>query len=331
MWQSDSSEERECISVNIDYLRVSVTDRCNLRCIYCSPLGDCNLAERKEILALEEIHRIVRLFARCGIKKVRLTGGEPLVRKNILYLVKKLAGIREIEELNLTTNGVMLEHVAQELKEAGLHGINVSVDSAERTAYKEITGFDLLPRVISGIHKAMEVGLTPVKINSVIMKGINVSQVLPLAEMSVHLPVAVRFIEYFPTGTYVKPAGGHIPTSDVRGIIEDRFGPLSTVLVNGPKGPASYFKIEGSPGLLGFISGRSSNFCHACNRLRLTSDGKIKPCLFSSKYYDVKKIIRAGAGDEEVLRLLKEILHTKGNYTKLNSPQREFSMQRIGG
>jgi cyclic pyranopterin phosphate synthase len=317
--------------VNVDYLRVSVTDRCNLRCIYCSPLGECDLAERKEILTLEEIHRIVRLFARCGIKKVRLTGGEPLVRKNILYLIEKLAGIREIEELNLTTNGVTLEHVARELKDAGLHGINVSVDSAESLGYKEITGFDLLPKVISGIHRALEVGLAPVKINSVIMNGVNVSQVLSLAEMSVDLPVAVRFIEYCPTGTNAKPAGGHIPASEVRGIIEDRFGPLSAVLVSGPTGPASYFKIAGSPGLLGFISGRSSNFCHACNRLRLTSDGRIKPCLFSSKYYDAKKIIRARAGDEEVLRLLKEILHKKGNYTKLNSPEQEFSMQKIGG
>jgi cyclic pyranopterin phosphate synthase len=294
-------------------------------------LGGCDYVERKEILSLEEIHRIVQLFANCGVRKVRLTGGEPLVRKNIVYLVEKLAGIKEIEELTLTTNGTLLELLAAELKNAGLQRVNVSVDSAERQSYKEITGFDLLPRVTRGIYRAIEVGLTPVKINSVIIKGINVSQIVPLAEMSVHLPVAVRFIEYCPTSKYTRPASDYVPTSEVCETIERKFGPLSAVPTGDASSPASYFRINSSTGVLGFISGRSSTFCQLCNRLRMTSDGKIRPCLYSPHHYDIKKLIRDGADDGDVLELLKKILHEKSNYTKLLSPAEEFSMQNIGG
>ena len=217
--------------MNADYLRVSVTDRCNLRCIYCHPLDGCDFVERKEILRFEEIYRIVQLLVECGIRKVRLTGGEPLVRKNIVYLVEKLAGIEGIEELALTTNGVLLESLAAELKDAGLH-------------HKQITGFDLLPTVTKGIYKALEVGLRPVKINSVIMRSINVSQIPLLAQMSVRLPVTVRFIEYCPTSKYAKPASDYVPTSKVREIIEFEFGHLLPVIADGTSGPASYFKIK---------------------------------------------------------------------------------------
>ncbi len=314
-----------------DYLRVSVTDRCNLWCVYCHPLCGCDFIERKEILRLEEIYRIVRFFVECGIRKVRLTGGEPLVRKNIVYLVRKLAGIKEIEELTLTTNGVLLESLAAELKNAGLQRVNISVDSAESQSYKEITGFDLLPRVTKGIYKALEVGLSPVKINSVIIKGINVSQILPLAQMSVYLPVVVRFIEYCPTNKYTKPASDYVPTSQVRKIIESKFGPLSTMLTGATNGPALYFRIKNSAGTIGFINGRSSIFCHSCNRLRLTSDGKIKPCLYSGHSYDLKKLMRNGASDQKVFNLLKKIMDEKSNYTKVNSFTDEFSMRKIGG
>ncbi|MHC4556671.1 MAG: GTP 3',8-cyclase MoaA [Planctomycetota bacterium] len=317
--------------MKVDYLRVSVTDKCNLRCVYCHPLGNYGFVERKEILKFEEIYRVVQLFVKCGIRKLRLTGGEPLVRKNIVYLVKKLSEIEGIEELTLTTNGVLLESLATELKGAGLQRVNVSVDSAERQSYKEITGFDLLPRVTKGIYKAIEVGLTPVKINSIIIKDVNVSQILPLVQMSVNLPVAVRFIEYCPTGKNTRLASDYVPTSEIREVIEREHGPLSIVSNGSNNGPASYFKIKNSAGLLGFISGRSSTFCQSCNRLRLTSDGKVRPCLYSSQSYDLKRLIRNGAGNEDVLKLLKKILQEKNNYTKLNSPEREFSMQKIGG
>lgn len=314
-----------------DYLRVSVTDRCNLRCVYCHPLCGCDFIEHREILRLEEIHRIVELLSCCGIKKVRLTGGEPLVRRNITYLVEKLSGIEGIEELSLTTNGVLLESLAQELKDAGLQRVNISLDSTDRNSYKEITGFDLLPNVTRGIYKALEVGLRPVKINSVIIKGINVSQILPLAKLSVDLPVEVRFIEYCPTSQHTRPAGDYIPNGELRKIIEREFGPVSSVCTGAVNGPAASFKIRDAAGTIGFINGRSSMFCSDCNRVRLTSDGKVKPCLYDSQYHDIKKMIRDGADDQNVLQVLRKILQEKSNYTKLSSNVRDFHMQKIGG
>ena len=317
--------------MSVNYLRISVTDRCNLRCIYCHPLGGCDFIERKEILRFEEIYRIVRLFVGCGIRKVRLTGGEPLVRKNIVHLVRELADVAGIEELALTTNGVLLEPIAAELKDAGLQRVNISVDSAERESYKHITGFDLLPKVTKGIYKAIKVGLTPIKLNTVVIRDVNVSQIPALAQMSLYLSVAVRFIECCPTSKHIKLASAYVPNSEVRRIIERRFGPLSPVLVRDTDGPALYFRLKNSAGTIGFISSRSSIFCQKCNRLRLTSDGKVSPCLYSAHHYDVKKLIRAGAGDQAVLDFLKKILHEKSRYTKLSSPAQEFSMQKIGG
>ena len=317
--------------MKVDYLRISVTDKCNLRCVYCQPPSGCDLLDRKEILRLEEIHRIARLFAQCGITKVRLTGGEPLVRRNIVYLVRELAAIAGIEDLSLTTNGVLLGQMAAELKQAGLRRVNVSVDSAQRDSYKQITGFDLLSKATEGIYKAIEVGLEPVKINSVIIKGINVSQILPLAQMSIHLPAVVRFIEYCPTSKYTRPASDYVPNGEVRRIIEGRFGPLSPVLTRVSNGPALYFKIKNSAGTIGFISGRSSTFCHKCSRLRLTSDGKLKPCLYSAHSYDLKKLIRSQTSDRQLLNQLKKIISQKSNYTKLNSFTEGFSMRKVGG
>ncbi|MFQ6034420.1 MAG: GTP 3',8-cyclase MoaA [Sedimentisphaerales bacterium] len=316
--------------VDVDYLRISVTDRCNLRCIYCNPLGRCDFIEHKEILRFEEIYRIVRLFVECGIRKVRLTGGEPLVRRNIVQLVQTLAAI-PLDDLALTTNGVLLERMAEELKAAGLKRVNISVDSAERESYRQITGFDLLPKVTKGIYKAIKVGLMPVKTNSVIIRDINVCQILSLAQMSIYLPVMVRFIEYCPACKHTKPAKYYVPNSEVREIIERKFGPLSNLLAGGTNGPALYFKIRNSAGAIGFINGRSSVFCHSCNRLRLTSDGKLKPCLYSAHHYDLKKLIRSDATDGQILALLKKIIAEKSRFTKLNSFRDEFSMRKVGG
>jgi len=322
--------------MNVNYLRISVTDRCNLRCVYCNPLGGCDFIGHEEILTFEEIHRLVGLFAECGIRKVRLTGGEPLVRKGIAQLVRQLAAVSGVEEVSLTTNGVLLAQMAAELKAAGARRVNISVDSMDRAGYERITGFDRLPSVVEGIHKAIEVGLAPVRINSVIVKGFNdgPEQIAALAAMSIHLPVAVRFIEYCPTGTQTRPASSYIPNSEVRRMIEREFGLLSPVLAGDIDGPAVYFKAPNSAGTIGFISGRSSLFCQTCNRLRLTSDGKIRPCLYSACSFDVKAMLRRGAGNEELLAFLKAIIHEKSRYTRLNSPGgqfEQFSMQSIGG
>ncbi|MBW8040675.1 MAG: GTP 3',8-cyclase MoaA [Planctomycetes bacterium] len=317
--------------MSVDYLRISVTDKCNLRCVYCNPLGSCGYVEHREILSFEEIHRIARLSVRCGIQSVRLTGGEPLVRRNIVHLVQKITATPGINEVTLTTNGVLLEPMAAELKAAGLSRINVSVDSAERECYQRITGFDLLEKVTRGIYRAIEVGLTPLKINAVILKGINESQVPALARISLYLPVAVRFIEYCPTSRHTRPSHDFIANSQVRKIIESRFGPLSAILGMGANGPALYFKVRNSAGTIGFISGRTSVFCRSCNRLRLTSDGKLRPCLYSAHQYDLKKLIRSGAGDKQIMALLERIIEEKHRYTKFNSFTEDFSMQKIGG
>lgn len=317
--------------MHVKCLRISVTDRCNLRCVYCRPLHDYAFIEDKEILTFEEIHRMVRLFADCGIERVRLTGGEPLLRKNITLLVEKLAAIKGIRELTLTTNGVLLLQMADELKAAGLDRVNVSIDSLEADNYRQITGYDFMSRVVLGIEKAIEVGLQPVKINAVILRGINHSQIVALAGMSIDLPVTVRFIEYCPTNKDTQSADDYMPYFEIRRIIERAFGPLSKAAIGGGSGPALYFNIKNSAGAVGFIAGRSTVFCETCNRIRLTSDGKIKPCLYSAQDYDIRQLIREGASDEHVRILLQKIIVQKHTFTKLNSSAKEFSMRKVGG
>jgi cyclic pyranopterin phosphate synthase len=310
-----------------------VTDRCNLRCVYCHPLPDCGLIEHEEILEFEETLRIVRLFAECGIKKVRLTGGEPLLRRDIVRLVREVAAVAGIEELSVTTNGVFLESLAAELKAAGLQRVNISVDSIERETYERMTGFDLLLAVIEGIYRAIDVGLTPVKINSVIIKGLNDSeeQIAALADMSFDLPLSVRFIEYYPTNKSTRPATDYVPNAAVRAVIERKYGPLSSTVMSIGNGPAEYFKAPGSAGTIGFISGRSSAFCSSCSRLRLTSAGKVIPCLYSTQAHDIKTLIRNGESDQQIRDFLNRIITEKANYTKSNSVKEEFSMCKIGG
>ncbi len=317
--------------MDVDTLRVSVTDRCNLRCIYCNPFGLHGREDPAEILSFEEICRIVRLGVECGIRRVRLTGGEPLMRKNVVDLVRKLAGIPGIEDLALTTNGVLLERMAAGLKEAGLKRVNISLDAADAACYQAMTGFDLLSRVVAGLHKALEAGLAPVRINCVVMRDVNLSQVPSLATMSLDLPVSVRFIEYCPTTRSTGPASCSVPNREVRVAIEKRFGPLSSVVLPHAAGPAVYFRIDGAPGTIGFISGRSSVFCHRCNRLRLTSGGRIKPCLHAAKSYDVRTLLKNGVNDETLRNLIAMAIREKGRHTRLNSSAGEFLMQSIGG
>ncbi len=317
--------------MTVDYLRISVTDRCNLRCVYCNPLGDCGFIAPNEILRYEEIYRLVRLFADRGIRKVRLTGGEPLVRKDIAHLTAKLSSIPGIEDLAMTTNGVLLKRTAAGLKAAGLNRVNISVDSVEKESYEQITGLDLLDDAVKGIDKAIAVGLKPVKINAVILKGINENQIIPLAGLARRLDVIVRFIEYFPTERNTRPGSEYIPNSRIRKTIESRFGPLMSLVGGKSAGPALYFKLAQSEGAIGFISGRSSMFCASCNRLRLTSDGKIRPCLYSAHSYDMKKLLRSGADDTQILETIDRIIDQKHKFTKTNSFTEEFSMRNIGG
>jgi cyclic pyranopterin phosphate synthase len=318
-------------STQADYLRVSVTDRCNLRCLYCNPTGGEHLTDGRETLTFDEIHRAVGLFARCGFRRVRLTGGEPLVREGVVDLVRALAGVSGIEEVSLTTNGVLLASLAGALKEAGLSRVNVSLDAVTRSCYAEITGSDLLPQVLEGLHAALEAGLIPVKINAVVMKDINVSEILPLARMSLAQPLLVRFIEYYPTGVQTPPVDLYVPNGEVRWLLEGEFGPLSPLVVARGGGPAVYFKIRDAAGAVGFISGRSTVFCRQCNRVRLSSDGGIKPCLYASRCYDIGRLLREGTADETIVNRIEEALREKGRYTRLSAADGGFSMQSIGG
>lgn len=317
--------------MNVDYLRVSVTDRCNLRCLYCNPLGTHGRRDREGILSFDEICRVVRLGAECGIRKVRLTGGEPLMCRSVANLVRKLAAVSGVEDLSLTTNGVCLAALATDLKAAGLRRVNISLDAAEPECYQRMTGSDLLLHVLEGMHKALEVGLTPVRLNCVVMREHNLSQVVPLARMTCELPVSVRFIEYCPTTRVTGTAGDYVPNREVRSLIEAQLGALSHVVVPQAGGPAVYFQAAGAAGTIGFISGRSSIFCQDCSRLRLTSDGKLKPCLHADQCYDVRELLRSGAGDKAIRDLLQQVVHEKSRYTRLTSTVGDFLMQSIGG
>jgi cyclic pyranopterin phosphate synthase len=317
--------------MNVDTLRISVTARCNLRCLYCPPPGHEEVVDPDDVLTLDEICRVARLASACGIRKVRLTGGEPLLREDLVPLVRRVARIHGIDEVTMTTNGTLLDPAAQDLKDAGLRRVNISLNSAGHRCYAQMTGSDLLARVLKGIHKALEVGLAPVRLNCVVMREKNLSEVPALARMSLLLPLSIRFIEYCPTSPVAPPASAAVPTAEVRRIIESHLGPLSGVVVPEANGPAVYFKAHGAAGTLGFISGRSSTFCHRCNRLRLTSDGQVRPCLYSDRSYDLRPLLRGRASDPAILGLLSTVLREKPLYTRETASAVDFSMQRIGG
>jgi len=311
----------------ITYLRVSVTDRCNLRCIYCGE--DFLRLRHEDILRYEEIIRIITLFVRLGIRKVRITGGEPLVRKNIAFFLKELSKIKGIEEITLTTNGVLLEEFIDQIRDSAIRRINISLDTLRPERYKEITGKDEFYKVWKGIYKAKEMGFDPIKINVVLLKGINEDEIMDFAELSIREPFYIRFIEYMPVCSENKDL--FVSGKDVKRIIQKRFRLVKVKEKDSPySGPAIYYRIEGAKGRIGFIDAISSHFCKSCNRIRLTADGYLMPCLFSSKKIDIKNPMRSGAKDEELIEIIlkaikeKPICHTIGDFIK-------DSMYMIGG
>ncbi|MEW6009104.1 MAG: GTP 3',8-cyclase MoaA, partial [Candidatus Omnitrophota bacterium] len=249
----------------IDYLRISVTDRCNMRCFYCMPAEGIETVPPSEVLSFEEILRLVKIFGELGIKRVRLTGGEPLVRKGIINLVKSISKIREIEEVSLTTNGLLLEHFAADLKSAGLRRINVSLDTLKADRFKMITGFDNLSMVLKGIEKAKEVGLLPVKLNTVLMKGINDDGIIDFLLYAGGNDLVLRFIEFMPV-TPLWNKDYFLSIEEVKEICARNFK-LTKIPLFGP-GPAEYYQWEDL--VVGFIKTSRDNCC-SCNRLRLTS------------------------------------------------------------
>ena len=312
----------------ITYLRVSVTDRCNLRCIYCMPPEGIKPLRHEDILRFEEIEETIRYSIDWGIDKVRITGGEPLVRKGVVYLVETLAKLKGVRDLSMTTNGIFLKDYARDLKNAGLQRINISLDSLNANKFNRITKMGRLSLVQDGIEEALKRGLDPVKINVVVMKGINDDEVLDFAKMSLDRPLHVRFIEYMPFGYkgFAKE-DRFFPTSQIKERLRE-MGELIPAEVRGA-GPAKPFRFKKSLGTVGFITPMSEHFCATCNRLRLTADGRLYPCLFSDYGVDIKTSLRTGAGYREIKELFEEALR--------NKPEKHFIkgnnqvMSKIGG
>jgi cyclic pyranopterin phosphate synthase len=288
----------------IDYLRISITDRCNLRCLYCMPSDGVRPAMHGDILSYEEISRVVKVAARLGVTKIRLTGGEPLIRRNIGFLISSLKNIQGIHDLSMTTNGILLEKYAHEIAEAGLDRVNVSLDSLREERYRQITRGGDLSSVLRGLAAARQAGLDPVKINMVPMRGINDDEIINFARMTLDTGYQVRFIECMPTANseFWSP-GKYMTTDEIKEIIGP-IGALSPVRIR-KNGPSKYFRFKGAQGVIGFISALTHHFCSDCNRVRLTADGQLRPCLFSETEIDLKSAMRNGASDDEIERLLR--------------------------
>ena len=296
----------------IDYLRVSVTDRCNLRCVYCMPAEGIDTMSCKDILSYEEMIRIIRVAAAHGVTKVRITGGEPLVRKNISNFINKISKIKGIKDLSLTTNGVLLKNFARNLAGAGLKRVNVSLDSLNPQKYEKITLSDHIYRVFEGLEEAEKLGLTPVKINVVIIKGLNDDEIVDFAMLTKKKPYHIRFIEYMPFNAQ-EDWNIHKCISSSEIITEiNRFQKIFPVERKGEvAGPANNYRFEDGVGELGFISPISDHFCSSCNRLRLTADGRLRTCLFSDDEINIKSFMREGCSDEELERVLFGAVKTK--------------------
>jgi len=301
----------------IDYMRISVTDRCNLRCVYCMPEGGVAPIEHKEILRYEEIIRIVRIAVPFGVRNIRFTGGEPLIRKNIAYLIRSISGIQGIDDLSLTTNGILLERHAEELADAGLKRVNISLDSLKPDRFREITNGGDIDAVFRGIEAAERAGLKPVKINMVPIRGINDDEIQAFAKLTLTFPYQIRFIEFMPFGKKEmwKPER-FISAEEIRDIVTG-VGPLKPVMQK-KSGPARYYCLEGAAGVIGFISPLSNHFCEECSRLRLTADGKLRPCLFSETEIDLKPALRNNAPDTEIERLIQLAVAVKPEGHNIN-------------
>ena len=298
----------------VDYLRLSVTDRCNMRCQYCMPAEGMAWYDREDVLTYEEIEAFVREVAvPLGIRKIRLTGGEPLVRQDLAVLAAKIAAIPGVEDLSLTTNGAMLARHAAALRAAGVNRLNVSMDSLRADRFKEITRGGDLARVWEGVDAAIAAGFAPLKLNVVVMRDFNEDELADFVALTAERPLHVRFIEFMPVGDYALfERVGYVGTAEMQRLIAPRFAlePVKRGELQG-NGPARYWRIPGAPGSVGFISQRSHDFCEACNRVRLTADGRLRHCLLSDHELDVRGLLRAGTPAASIRAAIEADLQTK--------------------
>lgn len=317
----------------IDYLRISITDKCNLKCVYCMPKRGLKYFEESEILTSEEIVRFVRIVHKHGLRKVRITGGEPLMRKDIILLISSIKKIG-IHDLSLTTNGIMLSRLAGELKKAGLDRVNISLDTMDADKYKTITNGGDINRVLEAIEEAERVGLSPIKLNIVPIRGLNNDEILSFASLTFNKNYHIRFIEFMPVGfNEMWRKDRYVSSTEIMERILT-LGSLERLKFRG-KGPSRNYKIKGAKGVIGIISPLSDHFCGFCNRLRLTTDGKIRPCLFSQVEIDIKTPMRSGASDEEIEKLFCDSIKVKPQRHLLHEDMTSSgflkAMSKIGG
>ncbi len=317
----------------IDYLRISITDRCNLRCQYCMPPEGIIQKSHDDILRYEDILQIVAVGTELGIKKIRITGGEPLVRLGVIEFVEKLNQIPGLVEISMTTNGILLAEYAQSLKKAGLSRVNISLDSLQKNRFEEITRRDNLDQVMVGIQAALKFGLSPVKVNMVVIGGINDDEIMDFVDLSRRYPIHVRFIEFMPLGrSNISHSEGFVSLNQVKEIICDNLH-LIPIGVKG-SGPAESYTFEGTKGTIGFIAPLSHNFCSKCNRLRLTADGRLRPCLDNNLEIDLHE--QPGRiGDNDFIRnRFIDVLRLKPNHHSFLEEGNDISnrnMFQIGG
>ncbi|MBI5559554.1 MAG: GTP 3',8-cyclase MoaA [Deltaproteobacteria bacterium] len=322
---------------SISYLRVSLTDQCNLRCIYCTPKEIDEKMAFGELLSYEELLRVIGLAVELGIRKVRLTGGEPLVRRDVISFIQRLAAIPGLDDIRLTTNGVMLKKYAADLFAAGIRKLNISLDTLQRERFRRITGSVLFDQVWEGIVLAQDMGFSPVKLNMVVLRGINDDELVDFARLSQTHNLQIRFIEFMPIGkATIWEKEKYISSAEIK----ERIGqlgelePVQTARMDGPARIYRFKQAEKSQGTIGFISPISHKFCDQCNRLRLTSEGKLRSCLLSDKETDLKMILRGGGSDDAVKAALARTVldkpesHTLRETDGLNC---HGQMSRIGG
>lgn len=317
--------------MKLDYLRISLTDRCDFDCVYCRPRERVKLLDHQQVLRFEEITQFVQLLLPWGLRRVRITGGEPLVRRDVVDLVGMINQIDSIKDVTLTTNGSRLARHASELKRAGLRRVNVSLDSLRPAVFKQITGLGNLETVLAGIEDALSVGLTPVKTNTVVLRGVNEADICRIVEFAQQRGIIPRFIEYMPFHS-VGQGDWYVSNEQVRQRIEDAFGPLVETAVPGG-GPATYLTSPHSSLVVGLISPISCPFCQSCSRLRLSADGQLKPCLISQTSFDIRPVLRSEDPEREMEGVMRQVIaYKKKRSTRL--PQFERSrtlMFQVGG
>lgn len=325
----------------ISYLRVSITDRCNERCNYCMPRELQEWLPREEILSYEETLRLIRIAAGLGVTKVRVTGGEPLTRRNVIDFVREIPKIPGIASLGISTNGTLLTHeaapgqtMAAALRDAGVQSLNISLDTLDRHLYSQITGRDLYAKVLEGIELAIAAGFDQIKLNTVLMRGRNEDQLVPLIEFAGSHNLILRFIEMMPVSTTeVLSDENFLPVAEAKRAIEKYYGDLIPETSFRTNGPATYYQVPGREQRIGFIGAMTNlHFCESCNKLRLTCDGKLRPCLGSYLEFDIMKPLRAGASDEELRQFFVDVVDRKPEQHDFrNNYQPDRKMIAIGG